>query len=206
MSQLLKTKSIETLVRESECGDKRLRRTLGPWSLIAFGIGAVIGSGIFTLTGTAAAGMTFDFRSVFNAPVLDLILHGTKAVSTVGRPGAGPGITLSFVLVAFACSFAALCYAELASMIPIAGYLPAAFKIGWLLKKLDRQLKTLESNLAELHQSDETIALLREALGKYHRSIPKLKPTLPLRRRLEHIMPLDDESNSEASIAQGNPH
>jgi basic amino acid/polyamine antiporter, APA family len=121
MSQLLSTKSIETLVRESECGEKRLRRTLGPWSLIAFGIGAVIGSGIFTLTGTAAAGMTFDFRSVFNAPVLDLLLHGSKAVSTIGRPGAGPGITLSFILVAFACSFAALCYAELASMIPIAG-------------------------------------------------------------------------------------
>ena len=121
MSQLLRTKNIEDLIRQSECGERRLRRTLGPWSLIAFGIGAVIGSGIFTLTGTAAAGMTFDFRSVFNAPVLDLLLHGSKAVSTIGRPGAGPGITLSFILVAFACSFAALCYAELASMIPIAG-------------------------------------------------------------------------------------
>jgi APA family basic amino acid/polyamine antiporter len=121
MSQLLRTKNIESLVRESECGEKRLRRTLGPWSLIAFGIGAVIGSGIFTLTGTAAAGLTFDFHSVFNAPVLDLLLHGSRAVSTVGRPGAGPGIALSFILVAFACSFAALCYAELASMIPIAG-------------------------------------------------------------------------------------
>ena len=121
MSQLLRTKNIEDLIRESECGERRLRRTLGPWSLIAFGIGAVIGSGIFTLTGTAAAGMTFDFHSVFNAPVLDLMLHGSKAVSMIGRPGAGPGITLSFILVAFACSFAALCYAELASMIPIAG-------------------------------------------------------------------------------------
>ncbi|HEX6545139.1 MAG TPA: amino acid permease [Bryobacteraceae bacterium] len=121
MSQLLKKKSIEGLIRESECGDKRLKRSLGPISLIALGIGAVIGSGIFTLTGTAAAGLTFDYRSVLNAPVLDLILHGTKAVSTIGRPGAGPGITLSFLLVAFACSFAALCYAELASMIPIAG-------------------------------------------------------------------------------------
>jgi basic amino acid/polyamine antiporter, APA family len=121
MSQLLKKKNIENLIRESEHGEKRLRRSLGPWSLVAFGVGAVIGSGIFTLTGTAAAGMTFDFRSVFNAPVLDLLLHGKHAVSTIGRPGAGPGITLSFLLVAFACSFAALCYAELASMIPIAG-------------------------------------------------------------------------------------
>jgi APA family basic amino acid/polyamine antiporter len=121
MSQLLKTKSIEQLLHQSEHGEKRLKRTLGPWSLIAFGIGAVIGSGIFTLTGTAAAGLKFDYRSVFNAPVLDLLLNGSKAISTIGRPGAGPGITLSFLLVAFACSFAALCYAELASMIPIAG-------------------------------------------------------------------------------------
>jgi APA family basic amino acid/polyamine antiporter len=121
MSQLLRKKSIEGLVRESECGEKRLKKSLGPLSLIAFGIGAVIGSGIFTLTGTAAAGLKFDYHSVLNAPVLDLLLHGTNAVSTIGRPGAGPGITLSFILVAFACSFAALCYAELASMIPIAG-------------------------------------------------------------------------------------
>src|SRR6185312_140243 len=52
---------------------------------------------------------------------LDLLLHGSKAASGIGRPGAGPGITLSFILVAIVCGFAALCYAELASMIPIAG-------------------------------------------------------------------------------------
>src|SRR5271170_7467219 len=121
MSQLFKTKSIEALVECAERHDKKLKRTLGPGSLIAFGIGAVIGSGIFTLTGTAAAGQTFDYHSVMNAPVLDLIIHGSHAVSTIGRPGAGPGITLSFILVAIACGFAALCYAELASMIPIAG-------------------------------------------------------------------------------------
>jgi len=121
MSQLFKTKSIEALVESAERHDRKLKRTLGPGSLIAFGIGAVIGSGIFTLTGTAAAGQTFDYHSVLNAPVLDLILHGSHAVSTIGRPGAGPGITLSFILVAIACGFAALCYAELASMIPIAG-------------------------------------------------------------------------------------
>src|SRR5271163_2467953 len=121
MSQLFKTKSIEALVECAERHDKKLKRTLGPGSLIAFGIGAVIGSGIFTLTGTAAAGQTFDYHSVMNAPILDLIMHGSHAVSTIGRPGAGPGITLSFILVAIACGFAALCYAELASMIPIAG-------------------------------------------------------------------------------------
>jgi basic amino acid/polyamine antiporter, APA family len=121
MNQLLRTKSIDALVEESHKEGKKLKRSLGPWSLIAFGIGAVIGSGIFTVTGTAAAGQQLSFPSLLNAPVLDLILHGSAAASVSGRPGAGPGITLSFVLVALTCGFAALCYAELASMIPIAG-------------------------------------------------------------------------------------
>jgi APA family basic amino acid/polyamine antiporter len=121
MNQLLRCKSIDGLIAASEQPEQRLRKSLGPWSLTALGIGAVIGSGIFTLTGTAAAGLKFDYGSVLNAPVLDLLMHGTKALSMTGRPGAGPGISLSFVLVAIACSFAGLCYAELASMIPIAG-------------------------------------------------------------------------------------
>ena len=121
VTQLLRTKSIDALVAASQQEDKRLRKTLGPVSLAALGVGAVIGSGIFILTGTAAAGETRVIKSILNAPLLDLLLHGTGALSTGGRLGAGPAITLSFVLVAIACSFAALCYAELASMIPIAG-------------------------------------------------------------------------------------
>ncbi|MDQ2901755.1 MAG: amino acid permease [Acidobacteriota bacterium] len=121
MNPLLRTKSIDALIAASEEPGKRLRKTLGPWSLTAFGIGAVIGSGIFILTGTAAAGETLHFKSVLHAPILDLLMHGSSALSTLGRPGAGPGISLSFLLTALACSFAALCYAELASMIPIAG-------------------------------------------------------------------------------------
>ena len=85
------------------------------------GIGMVIGTGIFTLTGTAAAGLKFDYESILKAPLADLLLHGRNALGVTGRPGAGPAISLSFVLVAIACSFAALCYAELASMIPVAG-------------------------------------------------------------------------------------
>ncbi len=121
MSQLFQTKSIDALVESSEAKDTKLKRTLGPFSLMAFGIGAVIGAGIFTVTGTAAAGQHLAIPSVLNAPVLDLILHGSHAASTIGRPGAGPGVTLSFILVAITCGFAALCYAELAAMIPIAG-------------------------------------------------------------------------------------
>lgn len=121
MIQLLRTKNIDALVDEAHTEGKQLKRTLGPWSLIAFGIGAVIGGGIFTVTGTAAAGQHMAIPSIFNAPMLDLLLHGRSAASVIGRPGAGPGLTLSFLLVAMTCGFAALCYAELASMIPIAG-------------------------------------------------------------------------------------
>ena len=121
MSRLLRTKSIDALIAASEEPGKRLQKTLGPWSLTALGIGAVIGSGIFTLTGTAAAGKVTKIESIFHATIIDLLLHGTHGVSMLGRPGAGPAISISFVLVAIACLFAGLCYAELASMIPIAG-------------------------------------------------------------------------------------
>src|SRR5436305_5419999 len=120
MNQLLRTTSIDALIAGSEEPAVRLRKSLGVWSLIALGIGAVIGSGIFTVTGTAAAGEHFSAKSVLKAPLLDLLLHGGNAATLGGRAGAGPGISLSFVLVAIACGFAAICYAELASMIPIA--------------------------------------------------------------------------------------
>jgi basic amino acid/polyamine antiporter, APA family len=121
VSQLFRTKSIDALIAASEDPDKRLRKTLGPWSLTALGVGAVIGSGIFTLTGTAAAGKVEKINSVLNATVIDLLTQGLHAGSVMGRPGAGPAISLSFLLVAIACAFAGVCYAELASMIPIAG-------------------------------------------------------------------------------------
>ncbi len=121
MSQLFRTKNIDRLIADSNDPGRRLAKTLGPWSLAALGIGAVIGSGIFILTGTAAAGEVRSFESIFHAPLLDIFLNGSDSLARIGRPGAGPGIALSFILVAIACSFAALCYAELASMIPIAG-------------------------------------------------------------------------------------
>ncbi len=150
---VLRTKSIDALIAASEDPGKKLKRTLGPWSLTAFGIGAVIGSGIFILTGTAAAGETRGYQSIFNAPVLDLILHGSQALSVHGRPGAGPGISLSFLMTAFACSFAALCYAELASMIPIAGsaytyaYATLGELIAWIIG-WDLILEYAVSNMA----------------------------------------------------------
>jgi len=119
-SQFLCTKSIDKLLADAEEPDRRLRKTLGVLSLTALGIGAIIGTGIFVLTGTAAAGESAPEPSVFGTPLLTLLLHGGH-VTMSGRPGAGPAIALSFFLVAVACGLAGLCYAELASMIPIAG-------------------------------------------------------------------------------------
>jgi APA family basic amino acid/polyamine antiporter len=86
--------------------------------LTALGIGAVIGSGIFTVIGTAMAGQTIDPPSLSNTPLLHYFVYHT---AMNGRPGAGPALALSMVLVAIVCVFTGLCYAELSSMIPIAG-------------------------------------------------------------------------------------
>jgi basic amino acid/polyamine antiporter, APA family len=125
-NQLLCCKSIDKLIAEAAHPEHRLKKTLGPCSLTALGIGAIIGSGIFVLTGTAAAGENFQAPSILHAQVLDMIVNFLRTGSTAGvlmhgRPAAGPSIAISFFLVAIACSFAGLCYAELASMIPIAG-------------------------------------------------------------------------------------
>ncbi len=97
-----------------------MKRTLGPLALTCIGIGAVIGAGIFSLTGTAAAGQTF--ASGLETPVINFLqswFSGTGVV--LGRAGAGPAIAASFIVAGIACAFAALCYAELASMIPVSG-------------------------------------------------------------------------------------
>src|SRR3954462_9752972 len=92
MPDLLAKKPLNIIMGEAqESGEHSLRRAFGPTNLISLGIGAIIGTGIFVLTGTASAN------------------H------------AGPAIILSFVLAALACVFAGLCYAEFASMIPVAG-------------------------------------------------------------------------------------
>ncbi|MBP0611604.1 amino acid permease [Chryseobacterium sp. cx-311] len=91
MSNLWKTKSLSQLLRTAEDSEKGLRRTLSASSLVALGIGAIIGAGLFSLTGIAAA------------------------------DNAGPAVVYSFILAALGCAFAGLCYAEFASMIPVAG-------------------------------------------------------------------------------------
>ena len=117
-SQLLARKSIDKLIRDSEEPEHSLKKTLGPWSLTALGIGGVIGSGIFTVIGTAMAGQRFDVPSLENTPLAHYLIFHT---ALAGRPGAGPALALSLIFVAFVCAFTGLCYAEISSMIPIAG-------------------------------------------------------------------------------------
>ena len=97
LAQLWRRKSLDDLMAETKEEGHQLKKVLGPFNLIALGIGAIIGAGIFATIGTAAAGQ---------GP---------------GRPGAGPGLMLSFVITAVVCGFSALCYAEFASMVPVAG-------------------------------------------------------------------------------------
>ncbi|HEU5049515.1 MAG TPA: amino acid permease [Gemmatimonadales bacterium] len=95
MRQLFRRKSVADF--ESDIAERGgLRRTLTKWHLTALGVGATIGAGIFATTGTAIVGDAL-------------------------RPGAGPAIVFSFLLTAVACGFAALCYAEFASMVPVSG-------------------------------------------------------------------------------------
>ena len=102
--QLFAVKSV-ALLKEEMASDNRLRRVLGPVTLTALGVGAIIGAGIFVLTGLAA--------NVY----------------------AGPGLTLSFIVAGFGCAMAALCYAEFAAMVPVAGsaYTYAYATLGELL-------------------------------------------------------------------------
>jgi APA family basic amino acid/polyamine antiporter len=89
---LSRTKSIDSLLAESRAtGEGTLKRTLGPWALVALGIGAIIGAGLFVRTAAAIADR------------------------------AGPSVTLAFIVAGIGCAFAGLCYAEFASMIPVAG-------------------------------------------------------------------------------------
>jgi len=88
---LFETKSLDRIKAEAEGGEQHLKKTLGPGNLIALGIGAIIGAGLFSLTGIAAA------------------------------DNAGPAVVISFVIAAIGCAFAGMCYSEFSTMIPIAG-------------------------------------------------------------------------------------
>ncbi|HSC67187.1 MAG TPA: amino acid permease, partial [Cellvibrio sp.] len=91
MNNMWACKSVESLRDEVDGTERGLKRSLGVWNLVALGIGCIIGAGIFVLSGHAAAA------------------------------NAGPAVVLSFIAGAIVCVFAGLCYAELASSVPVAG-------------------------------------------------------------------------------------
>jgi len=93
---IFRTKNLDDILASANEEGHSLKRTLGPVNVTLLGIGAIIGAGIFATVGTASAG---------------------DAV----RPGAGPSLMLSFVITAVVCAFTALCYAEMAAMVPISG-------------------------------------------------------------------------------------
>ena len=88
---VFRTKSVEQSIAETDEPDHRLKKNLGVLDLIIFGVGVIIGAGIFVVTGTVA------------------------------KTNSGPAITLSFAIAGLACALAALCYAEFASTVPVAG-------------------------------------------------------------------------------------
>ncbi|MEY3415932.1 MAG: amino acid/polyamine/organocation transporter, superfamily [Bacteroidota bacterium] len=91
MNNLFRTKSLNQILNDADSSEKGLKKTLTATSLVALGVGAIIGAGLFSLTGIAAA------------------------------TNAGPAVTISFIIAAVGCAFAGLCYAEFASMLPVAG-------------------------------------------------------------------------------------
>jgi basic amino acid/polyamine antiporter, APA family len=116
LARILRKKNLDNIIEASK--KSSLKKSLNAFDLTVLGIGAIIGAGIFTLSGTAAAG-------------------------SAHHVGAGPGLMLSFIFAGFACALAALCYAEFAAMIPVSGSAYtytfatlgelAAWLIGWIL-------------------------------------------------------------------------
>ncbi len=96
LSRLFRTKNLDNIIEESQNQEHQLKKTLSAFDLVIFGVGAMIGAGIFVLTGAAAAGSPTHLA-------------------------AGPALTISFIITGVICSFCALCYSEFASMVPISG-------------------------------------------------------------------------------------
>ncbi len=150
-SHLFARKPLKQLLEEAH-GERQLRRVLGPWQLTALGVGAVIGTGIFILTGQAA------------------------------HDKAGPALILSFVVSGAACVFAALCYAEFASMAPVAGsaYAYAFATLGELLAWIIGWDLVLEYAVASGVVAHGWSAYFQALIELFHLKIPHVLATAPV--------------------------
>ena len=149
-SKLFATKPLSMLLEEMH-GENRLRRILGPSQLTALGVGAIIGTGIFILTGVAAHDRT------------------------------GPALMLSFVLAGLACVFAALCYAEFASMVPVAGsaYTYAYATLGELFAWIIGWDLVLEYAVGSATVAHGWSAHFQEFIPIFHEALPWIPAKLP---------------------------
>jgi len=149
-SKLFATKPLSLLLEEMQ-GENRLRRVLGPVQLTALGVGAIIGTGIFILTGVAAHDRT------------------------------GPALMLSFVVAGLACVFAALCYAEFASMVPVAGsaYTYAYATLGELFAWIIGWDLVLEYAVGSATVAHGWSAHFQEFIPIFHEGLPFIPAKIP---------------------------
>jgi APA family basic amino acid/polyamine antiporter len=140
-----------TMLHEEMKGENRLRRILGPWSLTSLGIGCIIGAGIFVITGYAAHYKT------------------------------GPALPLSFVVAGLACIFAALCYAEFASMAPVAGsaYTYAYATLGELFAWIIGWDLVLEYTVASASVAHGWSKYFQNFIGMFDIKIPYIMSSAP---------------------------
>ncbi len=147
--QLFRRKSLDHLVGETTEPQHQLRRALGPLQLTMLGVGAIIGAGIFSTPGTAAAG-------------------GSEHI------GAGPALIISFLIVAVACGFAALCYSEFAAMVPVSGsaYTYAYATLGELAAWLIGWDLILEYAISNAAVAVSWSAYFQVLLANFHLHVP----------------------------------
>src|SRR5438034_4589535 len=169
-SKLFATKPLSLLLEEMQ-GENRLRRILGPVQLTALGVGAIIGTGIFILTGVAAHDRT------------------------------GPALMLSFVMAGLACVFAALCYAEFASMVPVAGsaYTYAYATLGELFAWIIGWDLILEYAVGSATVAHGWSAHFQEFIPIFHEGLSWIPAKIPL---IFHSAPV----NYCVSVGAGCPH
>jgi basic amino acid/polyamine antiporter, APA family len=150
MKHLFATKPLSMLLEEMK-GENRLRRVLGPMHLTSLGVGAIIGTGIFVLTGIAAHDKT------------------------------GPALILSFVFAGMACIFAALCYAEFASMVPVAGsaYTYAYATLGELFAWIIGWDLVLEYTVASSAVAHGWSHYFQDFIGIFGLAVPKVLSNAP---------------------------
>ena len=169
-SPLFRTKPLAMLLDEMK-GENRLRRVLGPVQLTALGVGAIIGTGIFILTGVAAHDRT------------------------------GPALMLSFVMAGLACVFAALCYAEFASMVPVAGsaYTYAYATLGELFAWIIGWDLILEYAVGSATVAHGWSAHFQEFIPIFHEGLSWIPAKIPT---IFHSAPV----NYCVSVGAGCPH